>query len=324
MEIEKDVVYLTVSCGLLCEAPERFSGYDLKITPPFDGRLASAVERLFGGVACAIDDGGNEISLSDVPHKTRWIYIKQPNFLRKKSYSFNDVIDILSALRGENGCPWDRAQTHESIRSNLIEEAYELVDAIDRKDNAKIIEETGDLLLQAVFHMTIAREAGEFDFGDVYDALCTKLITRHTHIFGGDTATNSEEALASWEKNKLREKSITSVAQNMNEVPQGMPALLRAYKVAKRAAKGNLVVSDIDKTFELVPDKLRGLKSEFLKGGEVESAVGEALFELVNLFRLIGAEPEIALNKYIGRFVSDAVEKEKNCGWCSKDASEKK
>ena len=230
----------------------------------------------------------------------------------------------MSALRGENGCPWDRAQTHESIRSNLIEEAYELVDAIDRKDNAKIIEETGDLLLQAVFHMTIAREAGEFDFGDVYDALCTKLITRHTHIFGGDTATNSEEALASWEKNKLREKSITSVAQNMNEVPQGMPALLRAYKVAKRAAKGNLVVSDIDKAFELVPDKLRGLKSEFLKGGEVESAVGEALFELVNLFRLIGAEPEIALNKYIGRFVSDAVEKEKNCGWCSKDASEKK
>ncbi len=179
MEIEKDVVYLTVSCGLLCEAPERFSGYDLKITPPFDGRLASAVERLFGGVACAIDDGGNEISLSDVPHKTRWIYIKQPNFLRKKSYSFNDVIDILSALRGENGCPWDRAQTHESIRSNLIEEAYELVDAIDRKDNAKIIEETGDLLLQAVFHMTIAREAGEFVFVDVYDALCKKLITRH-------------------------------------------------------------------------------------------------------------------------------------------------
>ena len=177
MKIEENAVFLTVPCADFCESPYRYSGFDLKITPPFDDRLAEVADKLFGKAAIVFDDGGRKISVGQAAEATRWIYIKQPVFLEKKSFSYNDVIEILSALRGENGCPWDKAQTHESIRSNLIEEAYELVDAIDQGDKDKIIEETGDVLLQAVFHMTIAKEEGEFDFSDVHDALCKKLIT---------------------------------------------------------------------------------------------------------------------------------------------------
>ena len=153
MKIEENAVFLTVPCADFCESPYRYSGFDLKITPPFDDRLAEVADKLFGKAAIVFDDGGRKISVGQAAEATRWIYIKQPVFLEKKSFSYNDVIEILSALRGENGCPWDKAQTHESIRSNLIEEAYELVDAIDQGDKDKIIEETGDAV--SYTHLTL-------------------------------------------------------------------------------------------------------------------------------------------------------------------------
>lgn len=311
MEIEKNAVFITVPCAIFCERPQNFLDFDLKITAPFDTKLATTVEGVFGSSVCVLDDKGKKIDISGISGKTEWIYIKKPDFLHKQSFSFLDVVDILKALRGEGGCAWDRAQTHESIRSNLIEEAYELVDAIDLKDKAKIVEETGDLLLQAVFHMTIASEEKEFEFKDVYGELCKKLITRHTHIFGNDKAENSEAALASWEKNKLREKSITSVAQNMREVPQGMPSLLRAYKTAKRAAKGGFVETDYDAAIQSVRGGLDKLMQAYDNGKDTETITGKTLFALVNLLRIIGAEPEVALNKFIGDFVSD-VDAEEN------------
>ena len=142
-------------------------------------------------------------------------------------------MEILRILRGENGCPWDRVQTKESILKNLIEECYELVDAIKLDD-----EEIGDNFMQCSFHSLFAEERNAFTLSDIFTGVCTKLITRHTHIFGADKANNDEDALNVWEKNKEVEKNITSVTQNLKDVPTVFPALMRAQKVYKRAYKG--------------------------------------------------------------------------------------
>ena len=124
----------------------------------------------------------------------------------KEQYTIDDLFEILTILRGENGCPWDRVQTHESIKKNMIEECYEAVDALDNGSDKDFANELGDVLLQVAFHAQLAGERGAFSFDDVLNELCTKLITRHTHVFGNDKADSADEALTSWEKNKKKEK----------------------------------------------------------------------------------------------------------------------
>ena len=152
----------------------------------------------------------------------------------KERYSVGDLAHIMNALVDEGGCEWDRAQTHESIRINAVEEAYELADAINSGDLKNLEEETGDLLLQAVFHANIAERAGEFTLDDVVTRLCAKLVYRHTHIFGEDKAATPEEALKRWEDAKAREKHENSLKDKLDRVPKNYPALLRTQKVLKK------------------------------------------------------------------------------------------
>ena len=163
---------------------------------------------------------------------------------KKPRYDFYDLVQVLGILRGENGCPWDRAQTHESIRINAIEEVYEMVDAIDRQDDERLTEEIGDVLMQAVFHTELGEERGALTRGDVLSGVCKKLISRHTHIFFGDKAENEKEALDVWDKNKQKEHGFTA-KQTVADVPEVFPALLRAQKVQKRAQKAGWAAGDI-------------------------------------------------------------------------------
>ena len=154
--------------------------------------------------------------------------------LQKKRFDLYDLLAILRRLRAPDGCPWDRVQTHESIRINCLEEAYELVDAIDLDDPDKMCEEAGDVLMQAAFHTIIEEERGHFTMTDVVSGTCEKLITRHTHVFGQDKASEADGALTVWEKNKMKEKHQETFSDAVNDVPEGFPALLRAQKIAKR------------------------------------------------------------------------------------------
>lgn len=168
------------------------------------------------------------------------VYVEGDDCVFKKRYSDGDLLNVMQKLTAEGGCPWDRAQTHKSIRVNAIEEAYELCQAIDGSDLENLKEEIGDLLLQAVFHMDIAERAGEFGRLDVIDALVYKLVSRHTHIFGADIATDPDEALKYWEEAKAAEKHALSLEEQIARVPKAFPALLKAQKTLKKFVKDGL------------------------------------------------------------------------------------
>ncbi len=207
--------------------------------------------------------------------------------LEKKRFSFADFVSILKRLRAPDGCPWDRVQTHESIRINLIEEAYELVDAIDLKDGEKMREECGDVLMQAIFHTLIEEERGGFTVTDMLTEVCEKLITRHTHVFGNDKAKGADGALSVWDKNKMTEKGQNSFSDAVNDVPEGFPALLRAQKVLKRMEKGGLLLG----SYEALQEQIRTLAAT----GDFYACSGELLMSLTAILRKAGVECEQAL-----------------------------
>jgi len=155
----------------------------------------------------------------------------------KESWNIEDLLEIMTLLRSEDGCPWDREQTHKSIRKNLIEETYEVVEAIDNDDPCLMREELGDLLLQIVFHAEMAKEAGRFSFSDVSNDICKKLITRHPHIFGEITVENTEQVLTNWDSIKMQEKKQKSPGEAINSVSRALPALMRAEKMSSKAIK---------------------------------------------------------------------------------------
>ena len=216
-------------------------------------------------------------------------------------FGYYDAAEVLSVLRGENGCPWDRAQTHESIRINLIEEAYELIDAIDRNDLGGMVEETGDVLLQAVFHAMIGNADGEYNFNDVVSGLCHKLITRHTHIFGHNKATNAEDALDYWNAAKAVEKEYTSFGDKMDKIPKNLPALLYAYKIQKVAVKCGFDWPDIDGTYDKLNEEIREFKEA--DGDDAVMEAGDLLFSAINPMRWRHIEPETALKEACDKFV---------------------
>ena len=156
----------------------------------------------------------------------------------KERYSIGDLLTIMEVLRSENGCPWDREQTHESIRQNFIEETYEVAEAIDNNDVPLLREELGDVLLQVVFHARISEEAGEFSFDDVADEVCRKLVIRHPHVFGDVQVANSGEVLVNWDKIKEETKHRETVSESLQSVSRTLPSLMRASKIAKKTKKG--------------------------------------------------------------------------------------
>ncbi len=212
--------------------------------------------------------------------------------LAKKRFDLYDLLAILRRLRAPDGCPWDRVQTHESIRINCLEEAYELVDAVDADDPDKMCEEAGDVLMQAAFHTLIEEERGHFTMTDVVSGTCEKLITRHTHVFGTDKASGEDGALTVWEKNKMTEKHQATFSDAVNDVPACFPALLRAQKIAKRTEKGGWKRS-FDEAARALEEKIAALRKAH--GDDAAPILGEALYEMVCLGRAAGADCEQAL-----------------------------
>ncbi len=218
--------------------------------------------------------------------------------LEKKRFDFEDFVAILRRLRAPDGCPWDRVQTHESLRINAIEEAYELVDAIDKKDVSHMCEEAGDVLMQAVFHTLIEEDLGGFSLGDMLTQLCEKLITRHTHVFGGDAkAASADSALAVWDKNKMTEKGQKTYSDAVNDVPEVFPALLRAQKIAKRMEKGGWDAATFENFERKFREEYEELKEAFAAGDKavIEEELGDVLFCAVELGRAVGGDCELAL-----------------------------
>ena len=237
------------------------------------------------------------------------LYIKPQPLVERKVFSYFDCADIMTVLCGENGCPWDREQTHKSIIKNVIEEAYELADALEKEDTDHVVEELGDLLMQVIFHLEIAHNNGEFEPDAVYTGLCRKLIDRHPHVFGEVVAHDADESLGVWEKQKLKEHKIKSTAENVLDVPRGMSALMRAQKVQSRASKGSFDFKDRQQ----IVDKLQEELHEFLNAtnDELQMEGGDLLFVVVNLLRFSGVDSETALLLSTEKFVNRVVECER-------------
>ena len=226
------------------------------------------------------------------------------NFQSKEKYDINDYRKIMEMLRGEGGCPWDAAQTHESIRRNMLEEAYEAVAAIDSDDMENLCEELGDIQMQVLFHARMEEEKGGFNFDDVCDAACRKLLFRHPHVFGDAAAADAEEALASWDSMKRQEKGQKTTSKAMSDVAETLPALWRAEKIQKKAAKVGFDWPDFHGARDKICEELKELDEAIETGEGVEGELGDLLAACVNLARFLGVDPEQALHGSCDRFVS--------------------
>ena len=219
--------------------------------------------------------------------------------LAKQKYDFQDLVEIMSILRSKDGCPWDREQTHDSIRKNLIEEAYEVVEAIDERDNAHICEELGDLLLQVVFHSKISQQENAFDISDVTTGICKKLIYRHPHIFSGEKRETSEQVLNAWEELKRAEKGRKTLGDNLDSVCKSLPALQKCQKLIKKTYQfGSDDIDDI-----LCSNKLTG--NEKLISQELACVCAKA--------HQLGVNAEEVLDKLCNEYV-DKVKKQEADG----------
>lgn len=240
-----------------------------------------------------------------VDHLTS-LYI--PPASRKRRYDLEDLTAIMERLRGSGGCPWDREQTHESLKQYLIEESYEVLEAIDDSDMDKLCEELGDVLLQVVFHSSIAMGYGKFDIYDVTNSITDKMIKRHTHIFGDDVCETAADVILNWDEIKKKEQKHRTVTDTLKHIPKCLPALIRSYKVQDKAAKVGFDWEDvegaIDKVNEELDEFMEVYKSE--EYGKIVEELGDLLFSVVNVCRFQNVMPEFALNatteKFIKRF----------------------
>lgn len=230
------------------------------------------------------------------------------DFQFKDKYDINDLLEVTRILRSENGCVWDREQDHKSIRMNVLEEAYEVMEAIDADDDAMLKEELGDLLFQAVFHCQIENERGRFCFDDICDDVAKKMIYRHPHVFGDVKVSNSDDVLKNWDKLKKKSKNQETVADTLDSVSMVLPALMRGQKVCKRASNAGVEITEADVSLEIVKKTLAELELAISDKNEqeTEAKFGELLLSCCNLSRIIKKDSEkaltFAINKFIMRF----------------------
>jgi MazG family protein len=224
------------------------------------------------------------------------------------SEAFDRLVAVMARLRGPDGCPWDREQTLQSLRTYLLEEAYETLDALDREDPAALKEELGDLLLEVVFLARICSEKGLFTIEDVAGAIADKLVRRHPHVFGGESAPGPREALGRWESIKNAEREAAGAESVLSGVPETLPALLRAFRISGKAAMVGFDWESVDQVLGKLDEEVRELR-EALASGDARAAaeeVGDLLFAAANAARLAGADPELALQaanrKFTERF----------------------
>jgi len=215
------------------------------------------------------------------------------------------LLKIMARLRGPGGCPWDREQTHKSIRHNLIEECYEAIDALDEGKMDNFRDELGDLLLQVVFHAQMASEEGTFDFDAVAKSISDKLVHRHPHVFGNVTARNSAEVLQQWEAIKKSEKNATSIV-HLEDLPKHLPALLKADKVQRKVARVGFDWKHVNDVVAKVEEEVRELKGALASKSRkhFEEEVGDLLFAVVNLARFENLQAEEMLNRATAKFVN--------------------
>lgn len=234
-------------------------------------------------------------------------------FKFKEKYNIEDLLDIMEVLRSPCGCPWDREQTHESIRKDFIEETYEVIEAINKKDKVLLEEELGDVLLQVAFHSQIAKEEGSFDFSDVCDGICKKLIERHPHVFGEVQVNGSEEVLKNWDEIKRKSKGQKTQGSSMLKVPKELPALMRSQKIQSKAKKAGFDWSEVGGAFEALESEIAELKEAINADNKenVTEEFGDLLFSCVNIARFIDVDSEEALNISTEKFIKRFLEVEK-------------
>ena len=250
------------------------------------------------------------------------VYVPAVPMLERTRFNMDDLMAVVARLRAPDGCPWDREQTHESLLPDLLEESYEYIQAVRDDDVDHMYDELGDVLLQIALHTQIAVEHGDFTIDDVTSAVCYKMIERHTHVFGKVKADTAEDVLNNWEAFKREQRGIQTHAQAMEEVSQGLSSLLRAYKVQKKARK---VGFDFDTALEAlakVHEEAEEISENLQNGQDPEMELGDLFFAAVNVCRLCGKDPDIALtsatNKFIRRFrnMENAI---KTAGKCLED-----
>lgn len=227
------------------------------------------------------------------------------DFEIKDNYDINDFLRLVTVLRSPGGCPWDRKQTHESIKKNFIEETYEVVEAINKADAEGLKEELGDVLLQVAMHSEMESEKGSFDFNDVVNDICKKLVVRHPHVFGDAAAQSSDEALQNWDQVKLKTKGMKKQGEAMIKVPREFPALMRAQKVQEKAAKAGFDWDDINGAVDKLHEEIDELETALAAGvgKDIEEEFGDVLFSCVNVSRFIGADSEEVLTASTDKFI---------------------
>lgn len=228
--------------------------------------------------------------------------------MQKKRYTFEDLLEIMKILRAPGGCPWDREQDHESLKKYLLEESYEVLEAIDLKSPEKLCEELGDVLLQVIFHARIAEENAQFSIDDVIHGVSEKMVHRHEHVFGKKHAETADDVIELWDNIKKKEKGTKNQTAVLKDVPAILPALMRSYKVQEKAAKVGFDWDHVDDAWKKVKEEsdefYEAYKSEDMEKASEE--LGDLLFAVVNVARFLKIQPELALtgtiNKFIKRF----------------------
>ena len=225
------------------------------------------------------------------------------DFQYMEHYDIQDLRRIVALLRAPGGCPWDREQTHESIRRNMLEEAYEVVEAIDERDPAHLKEELGDVLLQVVFHAQMAREEGLFTFDEVVDGVAQKMVFRHPHVFGQARADDCAQALDTWDAQKREEKDQRTAADTLKGVARSLPALIRAEKVQSKAAKAGFDWPEAGPALDKLSEELEELRRAAQGDGDPAEELGDLLFAAVKAGRFLGLDSEEVLTRACDKFI---------------------
>jgi tetrapyrrole methylase family protein/MazG family protein len=218
---------------------------------------------------------------------------------------FDRLVEIMTTLRSPAGCPWDRAQDRTSLKPYLLEEAYEVLEALEEGDPSKLQAELGDLLFQVIFHAQLARELGEFDIYDILEGTIDKMRRRHPHVFGSATAATPKEALQNWEEIKRQETAASKSTSVLDGVPRQLPSLLRAHRLQEKAARVGFDWERADQVWDKLLEEMRELRSTLTTQdrAKAEEELGDVLFSLVNLARFLEINPDEALHKTTAKFI---------------------